>query len=212
MVSLITTKEYVMEQKTITVYEYMELSEAVRERIKSEHILVQDSIGMRIQDIQDAWEDILTNEIGFIDVDIKSDVSFSQGSGTSFTFSGVDSEKIESYLCYCNDRHERFFFVFAKCLNSLIDVYSGENGFRNHYVHEKTVYIDWESDNIDIPETLKDNIDWFIESYLEPLRLRICSQIQDDLEEIVLHSYTDEYVTELFEDYNIRFTANGIEV
>ena len=199
-----------MEQKTITVYEYMELSETVRERIKWEHILVQDSIDMNIRDIQGYWEGILTNVIGFIDVDIKSDVSFSQGSGTSFTFSGIDSEKLESYLCYCNDRYERFLFTFTKCLNDLIYVYSAENGFRTHYIHEKTVYIDWESDNTDIPETLKDNIDWFIESYLEPLRLNLCYQIHDDLEEMVLHFYTDEYIGELFK--NIHFTRNGEEI
>jgi hypothetical protein len=190
----------------------MELPETIRERIKLEHPLVHNCINILIQDIQDAWEDILTNEIGFIDVDIKSDVSFSQGSGTSFTFSGIDGEKLENYLCYCNNKYEQLFFTFTKCLDSLISVYTRENNFRNHYVHEKTVYIDWNLNSSSISIKLADNIDWFIENYIEPLRLRICSQIQNDLEEVVLHSYTDEYVTELFEDCNIRFTANGIEV
>jgi hypothetical protein len=201
-----------MKQKTITVYEYMELPEIIKEKIKANHYLIQDSISIQIQNIKKYWESFLTDTIGFIDVDIKSDVSFSQGSGTSFTFSGIDGEKLENYLCYCNNKYEQLFFVFTKCLTSLINVYTRENNFRNYYVHEKTVYIDWNLNNSSIPIKLADNIDWFIENYIEPLRLHICNKIQSDLEDLVLYSYTDEYAKELFKANYVHFTINGEEI
>jgi hypothetical protein len=195
-----------MEQKTITVYEYMELSETVRERIKYD--LVENSIEVTIGDIQQLWKEKL-EKMGFINPKIRSDVSFSQGSGTSFTFDGLDAELIENTLVSCN-KYDSYIFMFTKCLQQDLISVSGQDKFYR-YVHENTVSIDWDT-NQEIPEKLVDRIDWFIENYLEPLRLRICRTIHRTLEDNVLACYEDAFISELCTDNDWLFTANGNEV
>jgi hypothetical protein len=181
----------------------MELSEAVREKIK--HDLVEISIEIILQDIQEHWKEKL-EKMGFIDPKIRYDVSFSQGSGTSFTFTALDAELIENTLVNCN-KYDSYIFMFTKCLQQDLITVSGQDSF-SRYVHENTVSIDWDT-NQEIPEKLVDRIEWVIENYLEPLRLRICRTIHKTLEDNVLACYEDSYISDLCTDNEWLFTEDG---
>lgn len=192
-----------MKTKEIIVYEYSELSEAIKEKIK--YNLVNNTIYMIIQDIQQLWKEKL-EKMGFINPKIRSNVSFCQGSGTSLTFTALDADLIENTLVNCN-KYDSYIFMFTKCLQQNLISVSGQIIFYR-YIHENIISIDWDT-NQEIPKKLADRIEWVIESYLEPLRLRICSTIQKKLEDSVLACYEDEYITDLCVDNDWLFTKEG---
>lgn len=202
-----------METRTINVYDFNELSEEAKKNVIENSEILREIESSDIDCLKDWWKDIL-EEIGFENVEIFSDVSFSQGSGTSFMFTGLNAEKIENFLFYCSKEYRKDFILFSQLLKKgIIEVFSEKNSLGNHYFHEKTVDIIFAIHDIEDEERKIFNfVDFFIESYIEPLRLSLCNQIQNELEDFSLHFGDDEErITDIFKSNNIVFFENGQE-
>jgi len=201
------------------VYTLKELNKDVREKVMNResiwnNIIIED----QLLEEADMFENKLA-EFGFTDAKIFYDLNFNQGSGLSFEFSEIDTEKLESFLLYDAIQWNSDIIRICKYLDAgLVDFETVGNSFRTHYVHKHTLnisfteYFDTESYDGSFKswEKAQDVINWFIENTLKPVYDDLCDCIEEKMKEVFIYLLTDiDYRSEFFEMNNIYFTKDG---
>ena len=196
-----------MRKKTITIFEYSELTPAAQKKVLDKMRDWQVDYDWYESEL-DYWKEKL-DLIGFENAKIAFSGFYSQGDGASFT-ADINTEKIFNTLAYCAKHYDD-----ARVIDLAEKLYVND-GFKmtmkqtnSRYSHERTVSV-----NIDIDYRYRDNRFWghIIEDFdyaLDMLRIDLCHAIYKNLETEYDYLTSDEGIIEMIEANDYEFTING---
>lgn len=196
--------------KTITreykIYSFGELDEATQEKVLERNSDFNDYDDMLEAEVEHQKEELL--EAGYDDVEILYDISYSQGSGASFTAGKVDLKKFISFY----KLEEKFPLV----LEYIEDVYATVARGSSFYYHEKTTYSAVEIDADYLAEQLTDEEYNKLEAEVE-LLVKLLDEDVEERNYNIYKSLREDYeaqtsreaLIQSFADNGIYFTEDG---
>ena len=191
--------------KTIKVklYEFSELENEIQKKVIEEN---------RYINVDDDWYKYILKEFentelknnGFLDSKIYFSGFYSQGDGACFDCNNFDLKQ----FCEFNKIDIKNSILSVLCDN--LRVYTNKTSFANHYLHEKTRYIDFDFNiySIKTYKYLNKYIDNIIE-LIEEKRLSLCKEIYEILERQYSFLINEEAIIETIEANGYTFEANG---
>jgi hypothetical protein len=192
-----------MKQKIINLYQFEELTQEQQEKCIEKHRDFNDDILCNLTEFDDMHR-IKLEEQGFLCPKISYDMSYSQGSGASFTCEHLNYEiLLKDYNC----KHKNW-------IMSILEQYAEikiERSYSCHYVHEKSCdtnlyeYTQYNYERI-ISELEK------IRDHIEEKRLLACSILYNDLEAEIDYLTSDEAIKEALISNEYYFNAETLEI
>lgn len=182
-----------MKTKTINLYEFSELSEQVKKSVLDKLRYINTEYLEWYDSDFDFWIDKL-KEAGFTDAKIFFSGFSSQGDGACFD-ANIDLSKFTD-----NARLLR--------LAEQTPFYISKTRFGNHYSHEKTRYVDFDSIALERQTNIHNALSELCQK-IEALRLSISKEIYRDLENTFDGLTSDAAIIETIESNGYTFTENG---
>lgn len=185
--------------RTYNVYKFDELTDEAKQKALETYSDYNDFDGM-LDGSVDCIEEMLF-ERGFDDVDVRYDISYSQGSGASFTAGSVD---IKKWLAYYKLEHK-----FTILLDYLDDVYANIRSGSSHYYHEKTTSSNVETDFEYLDELTDDQHNKLNEE--TEFLVKILDEDVEETNRMIYKTLLDDYEAQTSEDAIIEsFEANDV--
>ena len=193
-----------MKTKTIELYEFDELSKAVKAKVleRERYINVDDDFWHKYQ--LEEWEGKL-EELGFDDPKISYSGFGSQGDGASFTCPHVD---IEKFLTAQKKRSE-FKALLKAMRDGKIEVNASVISIDHHYSHEYTVRAELEVLPDEDGYTNFFNDGNVLENIITETVRALSHKIYKELETEYFYLTSDEQVIETIKANEYTFTASG---
>lgn len=197
-----------MKTKTITLYQFSELSDEAKEKaietLRDINVDYPDWDDFMI----DYWQDRL-NKIGFENAKIRYSGFCSQGDGASFA-ADVNIEKLLSAMVYCATKYENariFELVSLLRYKNAINIHLSRGS--SNYSHERTISV-----NVDIDYPYERGSFWpkiveQFENALDDFRIDLCSAIYKSLENEYNYLTSEEAIIETIEANKYDFLENG---
>lgn len=198
-----------MRKKTITIFEYSELTPAVQKRVLDKMRDWQVDYDWYENEL-DYWKEKL-DQIGFENAIIAFSGFCSQGDGASFT-ADVNIEKLLSSMIYRATKYKNArIFELVSLLHdkNAINIHLAKNHWGTHYSHERTISL-----NVDIDYPYESGSFWpkiveQFENALDDFRIDLCSAIYTSLENEYNYLTSDEYIIETINANEYDFLENG---
>ena len=190
--------------KTINLYKFEELSPEQQEKCIEKHRDFNDDILCNLIDFDDAYIETLKDQ-GFLNPEISYDLSYSQGSGASFTCTELDYDIL---LKEYTGKHKDWLISILKQYGEI----KIERCYSCHYVHENSC-------NTELYEYTQYNYSRIIDElenirkYIEDKRLEACSTLYDQLESEIDWLTSDDCIKEnlIANDYYFNPETLAIE-
>lgn len=182
-----------MKTKTINLYSFDELSEGAKKRALDKYRYFNVEYNEWHDCETDFWIEKLS-EAGFTDAQIFFSGFSSQGDGACFD-AKIDVSK------FTDDKR-------VLKLAEQTNFYISKTSYANHYSHERTRYVDFDS----IAGPRQTNIHNALSALCEKIeakRLELSKEIYKDLEKLYESLTSDESIIESFEANDYTFTENG---
>jgi len=203
-----------MEYIQIEAFKYEELADEVKDKITPE--LLEDVVNMDLKDEKIAFESYL-EQIGFIEPTLNYSLNYCQGDGASFTFQGVDVEKLENTLIMCQGTDFRHYQHIKRVLGlvhcDLVLINPSANSFRNRYCHTYTIDLEGFIDNHILDQSngsfIEDLVNTFIDYFLKPLYLSLCREFEKIGYSIVDLGCDYDYAQDFCKANNFLFLKDG---
>lgn len=185
-----------MKENIIYSYSFSELSKNAKKVAIESH-----QYDFLEENLLDFCEEI-TSKIKsiFEDVEFYYTGFYSQGDGASFTFKGLNFEKLFEEFKAREIYFSPEFQEFAK------DSFFCEGVHYGMHFHEKSVSIEWNCENED--EKFDKEIQMFADC-LESLRYSLCKELYSKLQSLYEDFTSDEYVADCLEMNEYEFLESG---
>ena len=190
--------------KTINLYQFNELTPEQQKECIEKHRDLYDDILCNLIDFDDIYIETLKDQ-GFLNPEISYDLSYSQGSGASFTCTELDYDIL---LKDYTGKHKDWFISILKQYGEI----KIERCYSCHYVHENSC-------NTELYEYTQYNYSRIIDElenirkYIEYKRLEACSTLYDQLEADINWLTSDDCIKEhlIANDYYFNPETLAIE-
>jgi len=208
----------------LTVYKIEELSESAKKKALENHRYINVSDNYWHDFIYENYTELLEEEYGFQDVEIKHSGFSSQGDGASFTCRNIDLEK--AFEGYIKDNWEKALTlkqkrVYRSHKYTIVELLTNygwmkirRNGY-SRYVHANTCVVEtyFDHDGYNFKGQAMEELQSFVEEdltdYIADLRHKLCKDIYNDLEKEYEHQTSNEAVIETLNANNYEFYGDG---
>jgi len=192
--------------KTYEVYDYIQLPEDVKEKIREKERNDEFYPGDWWWEglVMDFVEKMKTQGWNLDDNDVHIDISYCQGSGASFDAT-LD---IYKYM-KVNKIISKYPQLAKAAKEGLVTGETHTNSFSNHYCHFNTRFFNVNIDDMDgeTPSILKELEG--LEGFIEEDREQICRQLEKDAYEAYEYYFKDEVIDENLIANEARFEIDG---
>lgn len=192
-----------MKTKTINLYKFEELTTEQQEKVIEKNRDFNDDIICNLIELDDAY--ILSlEEQGFINPKISYDLSYSQGSGASFTCTQLDYDLL---LKDYTGKHKNW---MIEILKQYCEVQI-ERKYSCHYVHENSCNTElYEYTQYNYPHIIDELEN--IRKHIEEIRLEACINLAEALQEEIDYLQSDESIAESLINNEYYFNEETLEI
>ena len=192
-----------MKTKTINLYKFEELTEEQQAKVLDKYRDFNDDMLNHLIEYDDDY--ILSlKEQGFINPKISYDLSYSQGSGVSFTCTQLD------YNLFLKDYKGKHKNWMIKILKQYCEMQI-EREYSCHYVHERScnteLYVYTQYNYPHIMDELEN-----IRNHIEEIRLEACVNLAEDLQDEIDYLQSDERIAESLIVNEYYFNGETLEI